>query len=178
MGRCLTLVLRKKVGLCDQAQSKRFKIARCGKPEPFPPLIRHRVWGARRETKASKQGFGFIVASPQSDQPSLPSPGLKANGAYRLADVVAPCKAAHEFRPERSADGTTALPPAMCHAHRCRQMAVGGQNIVSEHHEGALDLQGVDGVDEARARTPPNPPSTPLLLRCGGRAAEQRYRRG
>ena len=33
-----------------------------------------------------------------------------------------------------------------------------------------------DGVDEARDRTPPNPPSTPPLLRCGDRAAEQHYR--
>ena len=39
-----------------------------------------------------------------------------------------------------------------------------------------IDLQSVDGVDEARARTPPNPPSTPPLLRYGGRAAERRYR--
>eukprot|EP01043_Picozoa_sp_COSAG02_P030306 COSAG02_NODE_1928_length_10338_cov_85.895888_4_plen_121_part_00 len=40
-----------------------------------------------------------------------------------------------------------------------------------------IDLQGVDGVNEARARTPPNPLSTPPLLRCGGRAAERCYRR-
>ena len=40
-----------------------------------------------------------------------------------------------------------------------------------------IDLQGVDGVEEARARTPPNPPSTPPLLRCGGRAAERCYQR-
>ena len=39
-----------------------------------------------------------------------------------------------------------------------------------------MDLQGVDGVEEARARTPPAPPSTPSLLRCGGGAAERRYR--
>ena len=38
-----------------------------------------------------------------------------------------------------------------------------------------IDLQGVDGVEEARARTPPNPPSTPHLLRYGGCAAERRY---
>ena len=40
-----------------------------------------------------------------------------------------------------------------------------------------IDLEGVDGVDEARPRTPPNPLSTPPLLRCGGRAAERCYRR-
>ena len=40
-----------------------------------------------------------------------------------------------------------------------------------------IDLQGVDSVDEACARTPPNPPSTPPLLRYGGRVAERRYRR-
>ena len=40
-----------------------------------------------------------------------------------------------------------------------------------------IDLQGVDGVEEARARTPPNSPSPPPLLRYGGRAAERRYRR-
>ena len=38
-----------------------------------------------------------------------------------------------------------------------------------------MDLQGVDGVEEARARTPPALPSTPSLLRCGGGAAERRY---
>ena len=30
-------------------------------------------------------------------------------------------------------------------------------------------------VEEARARTPPTPPSAPSLLRCGGGAAERRY---
>ena len=40
-----------------------------------------------------------------------------------------------------------------------------------------IDLQGVDGVEEARARTTPNPPSTLPLLRYGGRAAERCYRR-
>ena len=40
-----------------------------------------------------------------------------------------------------------------------------------------IDLQGVDGVEEARGRDPPNPPSTPPLLRYGGRAAERCYRR-
>jgi hypothetical protein len=34
-----------------------------------------------------------------------------------------------------------------------------------------IDLQGVDGVDEARDPTPPPPP----LLRYGGCAAERRY---
>ena len=36
-----------------------------------------------------------------------------------------------------------------------------------------IDLQAVDGVDEARARTSPNTPSTPPLLRYGGTAAER-----
>ena len=40
-----------------------------------------------------------------------------------------------------------------------------------------IDLQGVDGVEEARDRDPPNPPSTPPLLRYGGGAAERCYRR-
>jgi metal-sulfur cluster biosynthetic enzyme len=34
---------------------------------------------------------------------------------------------------------------------------------------------GVDGVEEARVDTPPNPPSTPPLLRYGGGAAERHY---
>ena len=38
-----------------------------------------------------------------------------------------------------------------------------------------IDLQGVDDVDEARARIPPNPPSNPSLLCCGGCAAERHY---
>ena len=40
-----------------------------------------------------------------------------------------------------------------------------------------IDLHGVDGVEEARDRDPPNTPSTPHLLRYGGRAAERCYRR-
>jgi len=140
VGQCLTLVLREEVGLSDQAQSEQFKLARRGEPKPLPPLTRHRVWGAWRETKARKERFGFVFASPQTDQPSLRSPGLKADGTDCLADMVAPRKAAHEFRPERPANGTTALPPPMCHAHRCRQMAIRGQNIVSKHHEGTFDL--------------------------------------
>ena len=39
-----------------------------------------------------------------------------------------------------------------------------------------IDLHGVDDVDEARARTPPNPPSPPTLLRYGGTAAERSHR--
>ena len=38
-----------------------------------------------------------------------------------------------------------------------------------------IDLQGVDGVDEARDHTPPTPPSISSLLRYGGCAAERRY---
>ena len=39
-----------------------------------------------------------------------------------------------------------------------------------------IDLHGVDDVDEARARTPPNPPSPPAMLRYGWTAAEQSHR--
>eukprot|EP01043_Picozoa_sp_COSAG02_P001596 COSAG02_NODE_34_length_49821_cov_105.420438_27_plen_100_part_00 len=38
-----------------------------------------------------------------------------------------------------------------------------------------IDLQGVDGVDEARDHTPPTPPSISSLLRYGGCAAKRRY---
>ena len=39
-----------------------------------------------------------------------------------------------------------------------------------------MDLQGVNGVEEARPATSPNPSSNPSLLRSGGGAAKRRYR--
>ena len=55
------------------------------------------------------------------------------------------------------------------------RVAAAGNNPEQPGEPPKMDLQGVEGVEEARARTPPALPSTPSLLRCGGGAAERRY---
>jgi hypothetical protein len=69
-GRCLTLVLSKEIGLCDQAQGKVLEVTLGRQAEPRSALHGHRMGCTRRESKRRKQAFEVPLFDAQSDQPS------------------------------------------------------------------------------------------------------------